>query len=74
MNPKGDHKYTMIWLHGLGDSGEGFLDLFLSEYNIVSSYTKIVLPTAPAVPVTINNGMICNSWYDIKSLGIFPFY
>jgi hypothetical protein len=27
----GEHKYTVIWMHGLGDSSEGFLDFFYSD-------------------------------------------
>ena len=32
------------------------------------SHIKFVLPTASVKPVTINMGMRCTSWYDIKSL------
>jgi hypothetical protein len=28
LTPSGEHKFTVIWLHGLGDSAEGFLDFF----------------------------------------------
>ena len=28
MTPKTDHKYSLIFLHGLGDTAMGFLDLF----------------------------------------------
>ena len=28
INPKGAHETTLIFLHGLGDSSEGFYDLF----------------------------------------------
>ena len=23
-----EHKYSLIWIHGLGDTGAGFLDIF----------------------------------------------
>ncbi len=26
-----EHKYSLIWMHGLGDSAEGFVDLFLDK-------------------------------------------
>lgn len=60
------HVYTIIWLHGLGDSAEGFVDLFSS--NPLLPNCKVVLPTAPYQPVTINFGTSCNSWYDFKNL------
>ncbi len=32
LTPKsGNFQYTLIWLHGLGDSAEGFLDFFTSS-------------------------------------------
>lgn len=60
------HVYTIVWLHGLGDSAEGFVDLFAS--NPLLPNCKVVLPTAPNQPVTINYGASCNSWYDFKNL------
>ena len=35
LTPEGEHKYTVIWMHGLGDSAEGFLDFFYSPDPIV---------------------------------------
>lgn len=56
-------------MHGLGDSAEGFLDVFNHpSMNPVTNDTKVVLLTAPARPVTINAGMIMPSWYDMKVL------
>ncbi|OMJ86278.1 hypothetical protein SteCoe_12266 [Stentor coeruleus] len=65
LNPK-VHKRTLIWLHGLGDSAEGFLPLF--QMNPLLEDCKIVLLTAPSRPVTLNYGMKMNSWYDIISI------
>lgn len=65
----GTHQNTIIWMHGLGDSAEGFLDVFNDQaVNPVTSDTKVVLLTAPSRPVTINSGMIMPSWYDMKVL------
>lgn len=68
VNPDVKAKATVIWLHGLGDSGNGFApivpDLKLpSELGI-----RFVFPHAPTRPVTINNGMLMRAWYDITSL------
>ena len=60
---------TIVWLHGLGDSAEGFFPVFADQnISLVPEDFKVRLLTAPNVPVTINGGMACNSWYDIISL------
>ena len=60
---------TIVWLHGLGDSAEGFFPVFADQQiSLVPEDFKVRLLTAPNVPVTINGGMSCNSWYDIMSL------
>ena len=64
-----DHKYSLVWLHGLGDSAYGFKDAFLDEkLNIVPPSCKVILPTAPTRAVSINMGAKMTSWYDILSL------
>ena len=65
LNNKYDN--TLIWLHGLGDSGEGYVDIFLDrELDFMGENSKIVLLNAKDQKVTINNGMSMPSWYDIK--------
>jgi len=59
------HTATIIFLHGLGDTGEGW-SYELSR--IKPSYAKLVCPTASKNPVTINFGMRMPSWFDIRSL------
>jgi phospholipase/carboxylesterase len=60
----------LIWLHGLGDSAYGFADIFLDpNWRFVpDNLCKVKLLTAPERPVTLNGGMLMNSWYDILSL------
>ena len=66
MLPKADHKYSLVWLHGLGDSANGFADVFLDKrFNMVPETCKVILPTAPVQAVTCNGGMHMTSWYDI---------
>lgn len=55
-------------MHGLGDSAHGFLPIFASPETFTPDNFKIRLLTAPEAPVTINMGMVCNSWYDILTL------
>ena len=64
MPKKEEVKNTVVWMHGLGDSAMGFLDFFDRQDSPVPKHTKVVLLTAPEMPVTINNGMIMNSWFD----------
>lgn len=60
------HKRTIVFLHGLGDSAYGFKDLFY-DYPLLPD-CKVVLPTAPLSPVTVNHGMIMNSWFDFITI------
>ncbi|EGR33179.1 hypothetical protein IMG5_059930 [Ichthyophthirius multifiliis] len=67
--PKTSHTNTVIFLHGLGDCGQSYIDFF-QESDIVSATTKVVLITAPVRPVTINFGMQLNSWFDFKNFDV----
>ncbi|WP_412972629.1 alpha/beta hydrolase [Glaciecola sp. MF2-115] len=68
IKPKGEHKATIIWLHGLGDSGNGFAPI-APELKLPDNLgVKFLFPHAPIRPVTINNGMEMRAWYDIKSM------
>jgi len=64
---KGKPSKTLIFLHGLGDSGHGWSSewhAFQKKHN----HVKIILPTAPKMPVSVNNGFVMTAWHDIKSL------
>jgi phospholipase/carboxylesterase len=64
----GTHKATVIWLHGLGDSGNGFAPI-VPELRLPEGHgIRFIFPHAPLRPVTINNGMPMRAWYDIKTL------
>ena len=65
---QGTHKATIIWLHGLGDSGNGFAPIAPELKLDPSLGVKFIFPHAPVRPVTINNGMKMRAWYDIKSM------
>ncbi|WP_299075054.1 alpha/beta hydrolase-fold protein [uncultured Paraglaciecola sp.] len=68
VNPKSNIKATVIWLHGLGDSGNGFAPI-VPELKLPEELgIRFVFPHAPIRPVTINNGMTMRAWYDITSL------
>jgi phospholipase/carboxylesterase len=68
VNPKSKARATVIWLHGLGDSGNGFAPIVPDLKLPDELGIRFVFPHAPTRPVTINNGMLMRAWYDITSL------
>ncbi|KAL4236316.1 acyl-protein thioesterase [Mactra antiquata] len=59
------HSATLIFLHGLGDTGQGWSEAFKQ---LKLNHIKCVCPTAPVMPVTLNGGFRMPSWFDIRSL------
>lgn len=57
---------SVVWLHGLGASGEDFVPIVPM---LGLPHVRFVLPQAPDRRVTVNGGYVMPSWYDIKSLG-----
>lgn len=70
INPPGEVKALVIWLHGLGDSGHGFAPIVPELKLDPSLGIRFIFPHAPVQPVTINGGMKMSSWYDIKSMDL----
>ncbi len=69
VEPASKHTATVIMLHGLGDTGQGWVMAF--EPDICREpHIKHLFPTAPTRPVTINSGMEMPAWFDVHSLGI----
>ncbi|KAJ2956497.1 hypothetical protein NQZ79_g7661 [Umbelopsis isabellina] len=67
IQPKAAHTGTVIWLHGLGDSGAGWS--FMAEHLARQFPTiKWVLPNAPNIPITLNGGYRMPGWFDLNSL------
>jgi len=65
IQPSAKHSATIIFLHGLGDTGHGWAE---ELQTIKPTYAKLICPTAPTAAVTINNGFRMPSWFDIRSL------
>jgi predicted esterase len=69
---------SVVFLHGLGDSSEGFVPFFEflfgndpSQMDPDGSFAnvRVRLPDAPVIPVTVNQGMRMKAWYDVYSIG-----
>ena len=60
----------VIWLHGLGDSGAGFSPIVPVLKLPDDHQIRFVFPHAPKQAVTINQGAVTRSWYDIKSMDL----
>jgi lysophospholipase-2 len=61
------HTSTLIFLHGLGDTGNGWASAMAT---IKTPNMKVICPTAPTIPVTLNAGFRMPSWFDLKTLDI----
>jgi phospholipase/carboxylesterase len=56
---------AVIWMHGLGADGADFVPI-VKELDLSGCPgIRFVFPSAPAIPVTINNGYVMPAWYDI---------
>ncbi|TCD61322.1 hypothetical protein EIP91_008583 [Steccherinum ochraceum] len=60
------HTATIIFVHGLGDTGAGwkFVAEDLGRHEKLR-HVKWILPNAPKMRVTANSGMEMSSWFDI---------
>lgn len=66
INPKQLANASIIWLHGLGASGDDFVSIS-KELNFIDNLqVRFIFPHAPIKPITINNGCKMRAWYDIK--------
>jgi len=59
------HSATVIFLHGLGDTGMGWS---MGMEEIRRDDIKYLCPSAPIQSVSLNMGFEMPSWFDIKSL------
>jgi len=70
IEPKSPATSCVIWLHGLGDSGAGFAPIVPVLALPENHGIRFVFPHAPEQAVTINQGYVMRSWYDIKSMDL----
>lgn len=66
-------KAAVIFLHGLGDSGDGWswFPQLVQQTNLVKDHDAIsyVFPNAPQMPITVNRGYVMPAWFDIYEFG-----
>lgn len=70
ITPKSDHRYSVIWLHGLGADGHDFEGIVPELHLKEHTHIHFIFPDAPVQPVTINGGMKMRSWYDILEMSL----
>ena len=57
-----DVRASVIWLHGLGADGYDFAPV-VDMLNLAQ--VRFILPHAPSMAVTRNNGFVMPAWYDL---------
>ena len=71
IEPKQTATCCVIWMHGLGDSSQGFAPV-IDALDLPDNHSiRFVLPDAPIRSITINNNASMRAWYDIQD---FNFY
>jgi len=65
-----DPDAAVIWLHGLGASGDDFEPIVPELGLPADARVRFIFPHAPGVPVTINNGYVMPAWYDIYVMNL----
>ena len=70
IKPKAKHRYSVIWLHGLGLGGDGYSFKGIAEELNLKNRANIhfIFPHAPLQPLSINNGIKVRAWHDIVQI------
>ncbi len=70
IKPQAEHRYSIIWLHGLGANGHDFENIVPELSLNQAAHIHFIFPNAPIQAVTINGGMEMPSWYDILDMSL----
>ncbi len=70
VEPSGDPRASVVWLHGLGADGHDFEPIVPYLGVPEGEGVRFVFPHAPKIPVSINMGMAMPAWYDITALDL----
>jgi len=69
--PNAPQTASIIWLHGLGASGDDFAALVPELKGMLGNTfeaIRFIFPHAGEIPVTINGGFSMPAWYDILDM------
>ena len=70
VEPAGPARHSVLFLHGLGADGHDFPPILPYLGLPADLGVRFVFPHAPAIPVTLNGGMVMPAWYDIRGLDL----
>ena len=59
---------SIIFLHGLGDTGRGWSDIPNQSALGEIKNCRWIFPNAPVIPITLNGGMSMPGWFDMNAL------
>jgi len=66
-DPVEEHEFTIIFVHGLGDSAETWtIPVESWRRNGAVDNVKFILPNSPIIPLTANCGGEMPAWFDIR--------
>lgn len=71
IEPPTDASASIIWLHGLGASGDDFAALVPELRKMLGNTfnpTRFIFPHAAEIPITVNGGYSMPAWYDILDM------
>ena len=70
IEPVGEARAAVIWMHGLGADGHDF-EPIVPELRLPPELgVRFVFPHAPQIPVTLNGGFVMPAWYDIAEVDL----
>lgn len=69
MEPKAQANCAIIWLHGLGASGDDFAPMAKHLTLDASIHPRFIFPHAPKRAISVNGGMEMPAWYDLDIEG-----
>lgn len=70
IKPRKEHRYSIVWLHGLGADGHDFEGIVPELRLRAEERIHFIFPEAPVRSVTVNGGMRMRAWYDIVDLSM----
>lgn len=70
VEPSGEARASVVWLHGLGADGNDFAAAVPALALPAELGVRFVFPHAPSIPVTLNGGVLMPAWYDISEVDL----